>query len=49
MEKRNIGELWEEKSGGKGLFLIAVKRDGEGRDVYKQLIEKIRKTRIRAG
>jgi len=49
MEKRNIGELWEEKSGGKGLFLIAVKRDGEGRDVYNQLIEKIRGTRIRAG
>jgi type III restriction enzyme len=36
-EKRLIGEKWEEKSAGRGLFLIAEKRDLLGRDVYKQL------------
>ncbi len=40
-EKRNIGELWEEKSNGKGLFLFALKRDEQGRDVYQQLEAKI--------
>jgi type III restriction enzyme len=42
LEKRNIGELWEEKSGGRGLFLMAVKRDERGRDVRIQLTEKIK-------
>ncbi|MEN8265134.1 MAG: DEAD/DEAH box helicase family protein [Nitrospirota bacterium] len=42
-EKRNIGELWEEKSKGKGLFLMAEKKDKSGRDVYKQLVDKIGK------
>ncbi len=36
-EKRNIGKLWQEKSGGRGLFLMAVKRDAQGRDPYQQL------------
>ncbi|MCC7189811.1 MAG: DEAD/DEAH box helicase family protein [Anaerolineales bacterium] len=42
-EKANIGELWEKKSKGKGngLFLFAVKRDAKGRDVYKQIEDKI--------
>jgi type III restriction enzyme len=40
-EKMNIGELWESKSKGKGLFLFAVKRDAKGRDVYKQIEDKI--------
>lgn len=40
-EKINIGELWESKSQGKGLFLFAVKRDAQGRDVYKQIEDKI--------
>lgn len=40
-EKINIGELWEKKSNKKGLFLFAVKRDGKGRDVYKQIEDKI--------
>jgi type III restriction enzyme len=40
-EKRQIGRLWEEKSGGKGLFIIAEKRDGQGRDVHRQLAEKV--------
>jgi hypothetical protein len=33
--------LWEEKSGGKGLFLMAEKRDSAGRDLFRQLAEKI--------
>ncbi|MBA4390277.1 MAG: restriction endonuclease subunit R [Syntrophus sp. (in: bacteria)] len=41
-EKRNLGELWEEKSRGKALFLMAEKRDVQGRDVYKQLADKIK-------
>ncbi len=40
-EKRNLGELWEEKSKGKGLFLMAEKKDARGRNVYKQLVDKI--------
>ncbi len=35
-EKRNIGQLWAEKSGGKGLFLMAEKRDAQGRDARAQ-------------
>jgi type III restriction enzyme len=40
-EKINIGELWEKKSNGKGLFLFAVKRDAKGRDVYRQIEDKV--------
>ncbi len=40
-EKMNIGELWESKSKGKGLFLMAVKKDAKGRDVYKQIEDKV--------
>jgi type III restriction enzyme len=40
-EKINIGELWEKQSHGKGLFLFAVKRDGKGRGVYKQIEDKV--------
>jgi type III restriction enzyme len=40
-EKKNIGERWEEKSDGKALFLMAVKRDAKGRGVYKQIEDKI--------
>jgi type III restriction enzyme len=40
-EKKNVGELWESKSGGKALFLWAVKRDEFGRDVHRQLEDKI--------
>ncbi len=36
-EKRNIGQLWAEKSGGKGLFLMAEKRDAQGRDTRAQI------------
>lgn len=40
-EKKNIGELWEGKSKGKTLFLWAVKKDQAGRDVHRQLADKI--------
>lgn len=41
-EKINIGELWEKKSNGKGLFLFAVKQDVQGRDVYRQIEDKVK-------
>lgn len=37
-EKRNIGQLWAEKSSGKGLFLMAEKRDAQGRDTRAQIL-----------
>jgi type III restriction enzyme len=36
-EKRNLGELWAEKSRGKALFLMVVETDEQNRDVYKQI------------
>lgn len=41
-EKLNIGELWAEKSNGKTLFLMAVKKDSQGRDVYGQIKDKVK-------
>jgi type III restriction enzyme len=37
-EKKNIGELWVEKSGGKGLFLLAEKTDQQGHSVREQIL-----------
>jgi type III restriction enzyme len=42
-EKRQIGQLWEEKSNGRGLFIMAVERDAQGCDVHRQLAEKVRR------
>jgi type III restriction enzyme len=39
-EKKNIGELWEENSNGRALFLMAVKSDAQRQDVYKQIEDK---------
>jgi len=39
-EKRTIGELWEQMSDGRGLFLVAEKAV-DGKDVRRQLMEKI--------
>ena len=39
-EKRTIGELWERKSHGKGLFIVAEKTL-DGRDVRRQLVDKV--------
>jgi type III restriction enzyme len=36
-EKQMIGELWQRKSSNNGIFLMAVKRDSQGRDIYAQL------------
>jgi type III restriction enzyme len=40
-EKRRLGGLWESKSSGKALFLIAEKRDPQGRGVFDQIKGKI--------
>lgn len=40
-ECRLIGELWEKKMNGKGLYIMAVKED-QGKDVYAQLLDKIK-------
>ena len=42
-QKKNIGERWEERSGGKARFLWAVKKDEHGRDVHRQLRDKLAK------
>jgi type III restriction enzyme len=42
--KKNIGERWEERSGGKALFFWAVKKDEQGRDVHRQLQDKLAKS-----
>lgn len=39
-EKRTIGRLWEQRSGGRGLFLVAEREVG-GRDVRAQIQAKI--------
>ena len=36
-EKRNIGELWAAKSGGKGLFLMAEKKNAQGKTIAEQV------------
>lgn len=40
-EKRAVGELLEAKSNGRVLFLMAEKRDAEGRSVFDQLSRKV--------
>ena len=37
-EKTNIGQLWAEKSQGKGVFVMAEKRDAQGRDTRAQIL-----------
>jgi type III restriction enzyme len=39
--KKDVGELWESTSGGRCLFLWAVKQDAQGRDVRAQLAAKL--------
>lgn len=36
-EKKNIGELWAAKSNGKGLFLMAEKRNSLGQSLENQI------------
>lgn len=40
-EKRLVGELWEKRSGGKGLYLMAQRADDRGNNVREQLLAKI--------
>ncbi len=40
-EKAMVGALWEQLSGGKGLFLMAVDKDDQGRGAIEQLQRKI--------
>lgn len=40
-EKQFIGEHWEKSSNGRCLFLFAVERDDLGRNVFKQLEDKL--------
>ena len=42
-QKKNIGERWEEKSKREALFLCAVKKDKHGRNVHRQLQDKLAK------
>ena len=44
LQKKNIGERWEETSKGEALFLWAVKKDEHGRDVHRQLQDKLAKS-----
>ncbi len=39
-EKKALGELWESKSGGKGIFLMAEKKDAQSRSMFDQLMMK---------
>ena len=39
-EKRTIGELWERKSNGKGLFIV-VEKSVDGKNVRQQLMDKV--------
>lgn len=40
-EKQQVGYQWEKSSGGRCLFLFAVDRDDQGRDVFQQLAAKL--------
>ncbi|WP_395689774.1 DEAD/DEAH box helicase [Caenimonas koreensis] len=40
-EKQQVGHQWEQSSGGRCLFLFAVERDHDGRDVAQQIAQKI--------
>lgn len=40
-EKTTIGYIWQQKSKGKGLFLMAFKKDAHGNDVYRQIQDKL--------
>lgn len=41
-EKEQVGYQWEQSSGGRCLFLFAVKVDDHGRDVFKQIEDKLK-------
>jgi len=41
LEKRSVGEKYQDNSRGKALFLLAVRADESGRGVYEQIRDKI--------
>lgn len=41
-EKKNIGEKWEEASNDRALFIMAVRHDEKGRDIYRQIDDKVK-------
>jgi type III restriction enzyme len=41
-EKQQVGHQWEISSNGRCLFLFAVERDQDGRNVFKQIEDKIK-------
>lgn len=40
-EKIQVGHQWEQSSKGRCLFLFAVERDDQGRDVFQQVSNKL--------
>lgn len=42
-EKDQVGHQWEQSSNGRCLFLFAVKKDADGRDVFRQIKHKLEK------
>lgn len=40
-DKKQVGHQWEKSSDGRCLFLFALERDEQGRDVFKQLADKL--------
>ncbi|WP_287497870.1 hypothetical protein [Pandoraea sp. CB10b_02] len=40
-EKKQVGHRWEASSDGRCLFLFAEEKDDAGRDVFKQLADKL--------
>lgn len=40
-EKKQVGYQWEQSSNGRCLFLFALDRDEQGRDVFKQIADKV--------
>ena len=40
-EKQQVGYQWEQSSGGRCLFLFALKQDDQGREVFQQLNAKL--------
>jgi type III restriction enzyme len=43
-EKDQVGHQWEQSSNGRCLFLFAVKKDSDGRDVFQQIKRKLEKS-----
>lgn len=41
-EKSATGELWEHNSAGKGLFIVVQKVDAHGKDMHRQLSDKVK-------